>query len=50
MDANRSASSLQFGAVTLISAERLVLKDGRPVPINPKTFDLLAVFAANHAA
>ena len=47
MDLNHSASSLQFGAVTLIPEERLVLKDGRPVPFTPKAFDLLEVLAAN---
>jgi len=36
-----------FGTVTLIPDERLVLKDGRPVPFTPKAFDLLAVLAAN---
>ena len=33
--------------MTLIPDERLVLKDGRPVPFTPKAFDLLAVLAAN---
>jgi len=47
VDLNRSAGSLQFGAVTLIPDERLVLKDGRPVAFTPKAFDLLAVLAAN---
>lgn len=47
VDGNGSASRLQFGAVTLIPDERLVLKDGRPVPFTPKAFDLLAVLAAN---
>jgi Tol biopolymer transport system component/DNA-binding winged helix-turn-helix (wHTH) protein len=47
MDGNRSAPSLQFGAVTLIPNERLVLKDGHAVPLTPKAFDLLVVLAAN---
>ena len=47
MDGNRSASRVRFGTVTLIPDERLVLKDGRPVPLTPKAFDLLAVLAAN---
>ena len=47
VDANRSVLRLEFGAVTLIPDERLVLKDGRPVPLTPKAFDLLAVLAAN---
>jgi DNA-binding winged helix-turn-helix (wHTH) protein/Tol biopolymer transport system component len=33
--------------VTLIPDERLVLKDGRPVPLTPKAFDLLVVLTAN---
>jgi DNA-binding winged helix-turn-helix (wHTH) protein/Tol biopolymer transport system component len=47
MDSNGSASRIRFGSVTLIPDERLVLKDGRPVPLTPKAFDLLAVLAAN---
>ncbi|MEO8259994.1 MAG: winged helix-turn-helix domain-containing protein [Acidobacteriota bacterium] len=47
VDTNSSASSLTFGSVTLIPDERLVLKDGQPVPFTPKAFDLLAVLAAN---
>jgi eukaryotic-like serine/threonine-protein kinase len=38
---------LQFGSVTLIPDERLLLKDGQPVPVTPKAFDLLAILAAN---
>ena len=34
--------ALQFGAVTLVPDERLVLKDGEAVPLTPKAFDLLA--------
>lgn len=44
---DRPASSLQFGPVTLIPDERIVLKDGRPVPLTTKAFDLLAYLAAN---
>jgi DNA-binding response OmpR family regulator len=47
VSSNHSAPSLQFGSVTLIPDERLVLKDGQPVPLTPKAFDLLAVLAAN---
>jgi DNA-binding winged helix-turn-helix (wHTH) protein len=43
----RPAQSLQFGAVTLHVGERLVLKDGRPVSLTPKAFDLLCVLAAH---
>jgi DNA-binding winged helix-turn-helix (wHTH) protein/Tol biopolymer transport system component len=44
---NGSPARLQFGTVTLIPDERLVLKAGRPVSFTPKAFDLLAVLAAN---
>jgi DNA-binding winged helix-turn-helix (wHTH) protein/Tol biopolymer transport system component len=47
MRGNGSASRLQFGTVTIIPEERLVLKDGRPVPLTPKAFDLLVVLATN---
>lgn len=47
MDGNGGASRVQFGTVTLIPDERLVLKDGIPVAFTPKAFDLLAVLAAN---
>jgi eukaryotic-like serine/threonine-protein kinase len=43
----RSSQGFRFGPVTLIPAERLVLKDGRPVPLTPKAFDLLAFMAAH---
>ena len=46
MHGNGSAK-LQFGAVTLIPGERLVLKEGRAVPFTPKAFDLLVVLAEN---
>jgi DNA-binding winged helix-turn-helix (wHTH) protein/Tol biopolymer transport system component len=47
MDGNGSASRVQFGTVTLIPDERLLLKDGHPVSLTPKAFDLLVVLAAN---
>ena len=47
MHGNGSASQVQFGPVTLIADERLVLKDGRPVPFTPKGFDLLVVLTAS---
>lgn len=47
MDGNPSAPRLHFGSVTLIPDERLVLKDGRPVPLTPKAFDLLAILSAH---
>lgn len=37
---------LQFGEFTLDVSERLLLRDGRPVPLTPKAFDLLAALAA----
>ena len=43
----RSPRGFRFGPVTLIPAERLVLKDGRPVTLTPKAFDLLAFMAAH---
>ena len=44
---DRPASRLQFGPVTLVPDERVVLKDGRAVPFTPKAFDLLSYLAAN---
>jgi DNA-binding winged helix-turn-helix (wHTH) protein/Tol biopolymer transport system component len=37
---------LQFGDFVLDVSERLLLRNGRPVPLTPKTFDLLAALAA----
>ena len=42
-----SASGWQFGDVTLVPDERLVLRQGRPVALTPKAFDLLLVLAQN---
>ena len=42
-----AASRLQFGNVTLVPDERLLLRDGHLVPLTPKAFDLLLVLAAN---
>ena len=47
MHGKGSASRIEFGTVTLIPDERLVLKDGQPVPFTPKAFDLLAELAKN---
>ncbi len=49
MNDDPPVTRLQFGAVTLIPSERVVLKDGQPVPFTPKAFDLLAVLASNPA-
>ena len=47
MDGNGSASRVRFGTVTLIPDERLLLKDGHPVSLTPKAFDLLVVLTAS---
>jgi DNA-binding winged helix-turn-helix (wHTH) protein/Tol biopolymer transport system component len=44
---DRNASAIQFGLITLVPGERVLLKDGRPVALTPKAFDLLAYMAAN---
>ena len=38
--------SWQFGDFSLEVSERLLLRDGLPVPLTPKTFDLLAALVA----
>src|SRR6476661_772075 len=42
----RGPVSLQFGEFTLDVTERRLLRDGRPVPLAPKAFDVLAALAA----
>ena len=42
-----SLSRFRFGDVTLVPDEHLVLKNGRPVQLTPKAFDLLLVFVEN---
>jgi DNA-binding winged helix-turn-helix (wHTH) protein/Tol biopolymer transport system component len=44
---NPPSERLEFGPVTLIRDERIVLKNGQPVPFTPKAFDLLSVLASN---
>ena len=39
-------AGLQFGEFTLDIGERVLLRNGRPVPLTPKAFDVLAVLAA----
>jgi eukaryotic-like serine/threonine-protein kinase len=39
--------TIRFGAVTLVPDERLLRKDGQPVALTPKAFDVLAVLAAS---
>ena len=38
----------QFGPFRLDPAERLLLRDGQPVPITPKAFDLLVYLVEHH--
>src|SRR5687767_13654229 len=47
MEGSGSASRVHFDTVTLIPDERVVLKDGRAVPLTPKALDLLVVLTAN---
>lgn len=42
-----SAARLQFGDVTVVPGERLVLRNGRPVALTPRAFDLLLFLAEN---
>jgi len=39
--------SYEFGAFRLNPTERLLLREGRPVPLAPKAFDLLVLLAQN---
>jgi eukaryotic-like serine/threonine-protein kinase len=41
------AARLQFGPLTLIPDERVLLRDGKALSLTPKAFDLLAFLAAN---
>ena len=47
MDGAPSGSRWQFGDVTLVPDERLLLRRGQPVPLTPKAFDLLVVLVSN---
>ena len=47
MEPTHSESGLQFGDATLIPGEHQLLKDGQPVLLTPKAFDLLVVLARN---
>ena len=38
----------QFGPFRLDPAERLLLRDGQPVPLTPKAFDLLVFLVEHH--
>lgn len=37
----------EFGPFSVDSAERVLLRDGRPVPLTPKAFDLLVALVEN---
>ena len=42
-----SPARFQFGPVTLVPDERVLLKDGQPLALTPKAFDLLVFLATN---
>ena len=46
---DKAAGSIyQFGPFRIDSADRVLLRDGKPVPLTPKAIDvLLALLAAN---
>jgi DNA-binding winged helix-turn-helix (wHTH) protein len=43
----RPAARLEFGPLTLVPDEGVLLRDGKPVALTPKAFELLAILAAN---
>ncbi len=43
----RPKASFEFGEYRLIPAERLLLKDGSPIQLPPKAFDILVVLVEN---
>lgn len=43
----RRAARLEFGPLTLIPEEGVLLRDGQPVALTPKAFELLAFLVAN---
>jgi Tol biopolymer transport system component/DNA-binding winged helix-turn-helix (wHTH) protein len=40
--------SYEFGPFRLDTSEHVLLRDGRPVPLTPKVFDVLCVLVENH--
>lgn len=46
--ASGGAATYQFGAFRLDPAERLLLREGQPVPLTPKAFDLLVYLVERH--
>jgi len=47
MDPEERGQLYRFGAFTVDAARRLLLRDDRPVPLNPKAFELLVVLVQN---
>src|SRR6266540_5368551 len=43
----RAKQLYEFGPFSIDPAERALLRDGQPVPLTPKTFDLLLVLIEN---
>ena len=41
-------SSYEFGAYRLDTVERVLLRDGQPVPLTPKAFETLVVLVQNN--
>ena len=41
-------SSYSFGEFRIDSVERVLTRDGEPVPLTPKVFDLLLILIENH--
>jgi Tol biopolymer transport system component/DNA-binding winged helix-turn-helix (wHTH) protein len=48
MDPDQGGRSYLFGPFRLDAAERLLLRDNRPVPLTPKVFDLLEILVSRH--
>src|SRR6185369_4854678 len=47
---NLSNHFFEFGPFRLDVRERLLLRDGEPVPLSPKTFNVLAVLVRQHGS
>lgn len=46
--ANQGRHPYEFGPFSLDRDERVLLRDGQPVPLRPKDFDMLLVLVENH--
>ena len=44
----KQVASYEFGPYRLLLSERLLLRDGKPVPLTPRVFDTLLVFVQNN--